>query len=206
MLDLKLTFQLASFFFFISLVQSKCSRGCDLALGSYYIQSGSNLTAISKYLNTNINNILKYNPTTIPNQDILPSNVRINVPFTCECIQNQFLAHVFSYEVQSQDTYDVIAEKWYANLTNAEWIHSFNTFDPNRIPDEAILNVTVNCSCGDSSVSKDYGLFLTYPIRSGESLDSVSASANLSAELIRRYNPDADFSDESALVYLPWKG
>lgn len=51
------------------------------------------------------------------------------------------------------------------------------------------LNVTVNCSCGDKTVSPDYGLFVTYPLRIGESLESVAAANNLSVDLVRRYNP-----------------
>ncbi|MFS7967144.1 putative non-specific serine/threonine protein kinase [Helianthus anomalus] len=46
------------------------------------------------------------------------------------------------------------------------------SYDRNPIPnDDATINVMVNCSCGNSSVSKDYGLFLTYPLRVGETLD-----------------------------------
>jgi len=113
---------------------------------------------------------------------------------------------VFSYDLVSQDTYTTIASNNYANLTTADWIHRFNTYDPNRIPDSGSINVTVNCSCGDSSVSKDYGLFLTFPLRPGESLDTVSSSLNLSSDLIRRYNPGVNFDSGSGLVYIPGRG
>lgn len=207
MLELNLGFRLATFLFvssicFCSLAQSSCNRGCDLALGSYYVEQGNELTSISQYVNTDINNILKYNPS-IPNQDSLQSFVRINLPFSCDCIDGQFLGHVFTYAVRSQDTYEKIAKERYANLTTADWIQRFNSYDPNRIPDTGSLNVAVNCSCGDSSISKDYGLFLTYPLRPGETLDSVSSAANLSSDLIRRYNPNANFSQGSGLLYIP---
>ncbi|KAJ9551716.1 hypothetical protein OSB04_015761 [Centaurea solstitialis] len=200
-LNFKLGLQFAAFVLLLSfnslVIQSKCIRGCDLALASYYLEGLNNLTSISTYMNNNdINTIIKYN------RDIR-SPVRINVPFSCECINGEFLSHVFSYVVQSVDTYDVIAERRYANLTSAEWIRRFNGYDPTRIPDFARVNVTVNCSCGDGSVSKDYGLFVTYPLREGETLDSVSSAANLSSELIRRYNPGANFSAGSGLVFIP---
>lgn len=210
MFDLKLGFRLLTLLFITSnsLVTSRCTRGCNLALGSYYVEQGNNLTSISQYINTNIQNILKYNPSTIPNQDSLPSFVRINVPFSCECINGEFLGHVFNYSVSSEDTYDVVAEQRYANLTSAQWIQRFNNYDPNRIPDTAgtRLNVTVNCSCGDSLVSKEYGLFLTYPLRVEDTLESVSSAANVSSDLIRRYNPDANFSEGSGLVFIPGRG
>ncbi|KVI02035.1 Concanavalin A-like lectin/glucanase, subgroup [Cynara cardunculus var. scolymus] len=193
---------------FGALVQSKCHRGCDLALGSYNVEEGNDLISISTYINNDVNSIIKYNPTTIPESDNheIQSPVRINVPFSCGCINGEFLGHVFNYEVQSQDIYEVIAEQKYANLTTAAWIQMFNSYDPNRIPDTARINVTINCSCGDSSVSREYGLFVTYPLQEGETLDSVSSSANLSSDLIRRYNPDVNFSAGSGLVYIPARG
>ncbi|XP_024959491.1 lysM domain receptor-like kinase 3 isoform X3 [Cynara cardunculus var. scolymus] len=167
MLELNLGFRLVIFVFlssigFCSLVQSRCNTGCDLALGSYYVESGNDLTSIAQYTIKDIATI-----------------------------------------VRSQDTYAVIAEQRYANLTTADWIGRFNNYDPNRIPDTGSINVTVNCSCGDDSVSSDYGLFVTYPLRQGETLNSVSSAANLSSDLIRRYNPDANFSAGRGLVYIP---
>lgn len=210
MLGLNMGFRLVSVLFlssiyFCSLVQSRCSRGCDLALASYYVLPGNELIPISQYMDTEISRILQYNPDTIPNQDSIASFIRINVPFSCDCINGEFLGHVFNYNIRSQDTYQLIADRRYANLTSAAWIQRFNTYDPNLIPDNsnATLNVTVNCSCGDSSISKDYGLFVTYPLRSGETLESVSSAANLSSDLIRSYNPDANFSDVNSLVYIP---
>nr|XP_043629240.1 lysM domain receptor-like kinase 3 [Erigeron canadensis] len=192
------------FIYFASLVQSSCSRASScLALGSYYIENGNNLTSISQYMNTDINTIISYNRGTIPNQDYIPSDVRINVPFECDCINGDFLGHKFTYGIKSQDTYEVVAEQRYANLTNVDWIQRFNDYNANRIPDTGTLNVTVNCSCGDKDVSKDYGLFLTFPLRTGESLSSVASAANLSEDLVRRYNPNADFGAGRGLVFIP---
>ncbi|XP_071736733.1 lysM domain receptor-like kinase 3 [Rutidosis leptorrhynchoides] len=204
MFDFKLGFRLLTLLFISSnsLVSSRCTKGCNLALGSYYVEQGNNLTSISQYFNTQINNILKYNPS-IPNQDSLQSFVRINIPFSCDCIGGNFLGHVFDYDIRSQDTYDIIAAQQYANLTTADWIRRFNSYDPNRIPDTARINVTVNCSCGDSSVSKKYGLFVTYPLRAGDTLQSVSAAANVSSDWISRYNPGANFSGDSGLLFIP---
>ncbi|KAJ9551718.1 hypothetical protein OSB04_015763 [Centaurea solstitialis] len=208
MLDLNLGLRFAAFTLLLTsignLVQSRCNRGCDLALASYYVEQGSYLNSISGYMNSTSEDIMRYNNRDIiPNLDTLPSFVRINVLFRCDCINGEFLGHVFSYDVRSHDTYHVIAEQRYANLTTAEWIRRFNSYDRYPIPDNGSINVTVNCSCGDGSVSRDYGLFVTYPLMEGETLDLVSSSAKLGSDLIRRYNPDANFSAGSGLVYLP---
>ncbi|KAF9608010.1 hypothetical protein IFM89_004891 [Coptis chinensis] len=184
-------------------VESSCPRGCDISLASYYLWQGTNLTFISEIFQTQIPNILSYNPN-IPNQDSLQAFTRINVPFTCNCINNDFLGHVFSYTVRSGNTYDRVATLYYSNLTTVGWLERFNSYPPDRIPDvNAVLNVTVNCSCGDKSVSKQYGLFVTYPLRTGESLESVAGNATVDAQLLQRYNKDADFSNGSGIVFVP---
>ncbi|KAK3022355.1 hypothetical protein RJ639_045306 [Escallonia herrerae] len=187
-------------------IDARCTRGCDLALGSYYVWPLTNLTFISEVLESTISNILSYNPQ-VPNQDSVQSGIRISVPFPCGCIYGEFLGHVFGYDVRSGDTYERVATTYYANLTTTSWLERFNSYDPNRIPDtNARLNVTVNCSCGDARVSKDYGLFVTYPLRPGESLGSISAGLNLSADLLQSYNPGSNFSAGSGLVYIPGRG
>ncbi|KAL7218900.1 hypothetical protein ACSBR2_012046 [Camellia fascicularis] len=190
--------------FFCVPVESKCSKGCDLALASYYVWPESNLTFISAVMSDTISDILSYNPQ-IPNQDSVKSDIRINIPFPCDCINGDFFAHVFKYTMRGDDIYEKVAGKYYANLTTTEWVQKFNSYDPNRIPDAAQINVTVNCSCGDSSVSKVYGLFMTYPLRPGQSLDSIATETNLTTAVLKSYNPDANFSAGSGLVYIPAK-
>ena len=93
-----------------------------------------------------------------------------------------------------------------ANLTTGAWVQLFNIYDPTRILDNALINVTVNCSCWDASLSKEYGLFVTYPLWPDESLNLIAAGMNLTADLIRSYNPGVNFSAGSGLGYIPGKG
>lgn len=185
---------------------AECSKGCDLALASYYLWKGANLTFISKVFDTTIKDILSFNPQ-ITNKDIILAGTRINVPFSCNCIQNKFLGHSFSYKVKSGNTYKRIAELIYANLTTLDWLKSSNAYDENHTPDvSSSVNVIVNCSCGSKSVSKDYGLFLTYPLRPGENLSSIANEFELSSELLQSYNPTLDFISGSGLAFVPVKG
>lgn len=85
-------------------------------------------------------------------------------------------------------------------------MHRVNVYDTTRIPDDAPINVTVNCSCGDKRVSKDYGLFVTYPLRPGENLSSLAAESGVAADLLERYNLGSDFNAGTGLVYVPAKG
>ncbi|WJZ95821.1 hypothetical protein VitviT2T_014561 [Vitis vinifera] len=187
-----------------SKANAKCSRGCDLALASYYVWDGSNLTYIRKIFGREISEILKYNPQ-IENQDSIDTGSRINVPFRCDCLNGDFLGHTFEYTTQFGDTYDRIAERAFSNLTTEDWVHRVNEYPPTRIPDDVQINVTVNCSCGNRRVSMKYGLFATYPLRDGENLSTVAAAAGITDDLVRRYNPAADFSAGTGLVFVPAK-
>lgn len=189
----------------LKIVESKCRSDCDLALASYYVMPNDTVTLVSTYLNASIDDILSYNPTVIPNKDTLPSDVRINVPFPCGCVEDAFLGHVFTYQFQKGDTYGKVAGNKYANLTTASWIQQLNNFSPFNVPDGAFVNVPINCSCGTSSVSKGYGLFITYPLRPDDSLSSISQKFNLNESLLQSYNPGADFSAGTGLVYIPGK-
>ncbi|KAE9457888.1 hypothetical protein C3L33_10217, partial [Rhododendron williamsianum] len=181
--------------------ESQCSKGCDLALGSYYVWEGSNLTFIANVTNEAVVDIQDQNQMSNP--DSVLAGTRINVPFPCDCLDAGFLAHVFEYAVHSGDTYSKIASTYYSDLTTADFLELSNSYPASNIPDNGVVNVTVNCSCGNAAVSKEYGLFVTYPLREGETLESVAADSNLTADLLQRYNPGVNFSAGSGLVYIP---
>ncbi|XP_056177558.1 chitin elicitor receptor kinase 1 [Syzygium oleosum] len=185
-------------------VESKCGKSC-LALASYYVWQGTTLTFIGQVLSAPVADIVSYNKDKIPNQDSVRSGIRINIPFTCGCIEDEFPGQIFNYTVQTGDTYGLVATQNYSNLTTAAWLQNFNSYPATNIPASSVLRVVVNCSCGDSAVSKEYGLFITYPLRAGETLESVAAEVNLNATLLQSYNPGVNFSQGSGLVYIPGK-
>lgn len=174
-----------------------------IAKVSYALTLHSSAIMASSIL-TNADDIYNYNKDRIPNKDSVQSDIRLNVPFPCDCIDGE-LSHTFQYDVQTGDTYETVAGTNYANLTNVDWLRKFNTYPPNNIPDTGTLNVTINCSCGNSDVA-NYGLFITYPLRPGETLGSVASDTNLDSSLLQRYNPSVNFNQGSGLVYIPGKG
>ncbi|KAF9587558.1 hypothetical protein IFM89_004016 [Coptis chinensis] len=182
--------------------EATCRRGC-LAIASYYVWEGSNLTYISSIFGEDINRILQFNPN-IHNSDSIQFGSRVDVPFSCDdCVNGDFLAHTFNYAIQSADTYAKIANMVFANLTTADFLQRVNHYNATQIPNSGNMNVTVNCSCGDESISKAYGLFATYPLRSGENLSYVANVSGVPAAMVQRYNPGANFSQGSGLVFLP---
>ncbi|KAF5458312.1 hypothetical protein F2P56_022347 [Juglans regia] len=206
---------LVSITFCADVAESKCSNQCDhhLALASYYVSEGTNLTFIATLLqstlNINADTILSYNKQKIPNKKGTQlQNITINVPFPCECIEDEFLGYIFNYSLQSGDYYKKVARKWYANLTTIDLLLKFNTYDPGMLPDYGTLNVPVTCSCGNSEVSEDFGLFITYPLRPGDTLESVTAETGLNTSyttLLQSYNPGVNFSQGSGVGYIPGK-
>ncbi|KAE9614928.1 hypothetical protein Lal_00036036 [Lupinus albus] len=190
-------------------VESKCIKGCDIALASYYVPVWPTVSLgnITNYMYSNVltksNVIISYNKDKVFNGDVMLALYRTNIPIPCDCIGGEFLGHVFEYTAVAGDTYDLIAMKRYSNLTTVEFLKRFNSYDPNHIPVNAKVNVTVNCSCGNSLISKDYGLFITYPLRPGNNLQELSKETNIDAKLLQSYNPSVNFSQENGIVFIP---
>ncbi|XLT00397.1 hypothetical protein HN51_049748 [Arachis hypogaea] len=114
----------------------------------------------------------------------------------------EFLCHTFQYSV-TRDDYSAIANGTFSNLVTAEWLQNTNSYSQDAIPAGGKVNVTVNCSCGDSNISKHYGLFITYPLKPEDSLQSIANQTKLDPELLMKYNPGVNFSKGSGLVYIP---
>nr|CAZ66916.1 Nod-factor receptor 1 [Lotus pedunculatus] len=189
-------------------VESNCLKGCDLALASYYILPGvfilQNITTfMQSEIVSSTDAITSYNKDKILNDINIQSFQRLNIPFPCDCIGGEFLGHVFEYKASKGDTYDTIANLYYANLTTVDLLKRFNSYDPENIPVNAKVNVTVNCSCGNSQVSKDYGLFITYPLRPGDTLQDIANQSSLDAGLIQSFNPSVNFSKDSGIAFIP---
>ncbi|KAL6136933.1 hypothetical protein ACLB2K_062228 [Fragaria x ananassa] len=182
------------------------SQTCE-ALGSYYVWQGSNLSFIGDMMNTTDVIIYSFNEARMTNKDSVEAGKRLDIPFTCDCINGSFLGHVFQYDVVTGDTYDTVATKYYSNLTTVEAMAWFNSEYPaNNIPNvNTQLKVVVNCSCGDSKVG-NYGLFITYPLRDGDTLASIAEQEELEESVLQSYNPDVNFSRGTGYVYIPGKG
>uniref|UniRef100_A0A0E0EH22 non-specific serine/threonine protein kinase n=1 Tax=Oryza meridionalis TaxID=40149 RepID=A0A0E0EH22_9ORYZ len=197
---------------------------CDgvRSFGMAWSQCGSNLTFIATIFaiggggGGGYQVLLPYNPA-ITNPDYVVTGDRVLVPFPCSCLglpaapASTFLAGAIPYPLplpRGGDTYDAVAAN-YANLTTAAWLEATNAYPPGRIPASVRVNVTINCSCGDERVSPRYGLFLTYPLWDGETLESVAAQYGFSSpaemELIRRYNPGMGGVSGKGIVFIPVK-
>lgn len=188
----------------ISLVNCRCGRVCDLAFASFIVWRGSDLTLISQLFDTTIPAIRRFNPE-IPDQDTVIAGTVINIPFSCDCIRNEYLGHIFNYTVQSEDTYERVSSN-YSNLTTIASLQTNNSYPATNIPDNAFLNVIVNCYCGDRNINREYGLFITYPLKVGDTLQTVAAANNLTTEVIRSYNPTANFSSGNGIIFIPGRG
>ncbi|XP_058080179.1 chitin elicitor receptor kinase 1 [Magnolia sinica] len=204
--NLELGFLLSSFFLlWIGTAEAKCSRGCETALASYYVTENNTLTSISQLFGgVNINSILSYNLSQIPNKDSIQTDTRVNVPFSCECLKGDFLGYIFKYQVQPGDTYIKIATEKYKNLTTIELLRMSNSIDENNIQLNSSVDVPVNCSCGDRRISRDYGFFLTYPLRPEDNLSSiVNTLGTPPPDVVQRYNDGLNFSSGAGLAFIP---
>lgn len=186
--------------------------GCQ-ALGSYLIERNQNLTYIASLFGVaDYRTLADYNPR-YPNLDFIPAGESVNVSFPCGChtfpsSSATYLSGFFPHPVVPGDSYGGIARN-YNNLTSDAWLARTNFYPENNIPGtNAVVNVTVNCTCGDRSISPDYGFFLSVPL-SGQTLDAVAVNYSFSSPeqmgLLRKYNPGMDTAT-SGVVFIPVKG
>ncbi|CAL4961962.1 unnamed protein product [Urochloa decumbens] len=175
-----------------------CTTGCDLALGSYNIAPGQNLTYIASLFGVDDYRKLEANnPLIMPNLDYIVAGQRLTVSFPCRCLAlptapfSTYLAGSFPYKVDPVDTYSSIAAN-FNNLTTAAWLQATNS----KLLDGGTVNVPVNCSCGYPGVPPDYKLFLTYPLRDGETLETIN----------EMYNFPLQSDMDSRIVYIPLIG
>jgi len=132
-------------------IESKYSKGCDLALTSYYVWQGANFSFIVEVMQSNIlkstdfDTILLYN-SQVSSKDNLQSFIRINIHFLNDCINDEFLGHFFTYNIRTRDTYGKVVNTYYANLTTILSLMHLNTYPKVNILDNGVLNVTVNYS------------------------------------------------------------
>ena len=79
---------------FLLIAESKCTNACGLALASYYIWEGSNLTYIAQIMESEVvsgtEDIVSYNGDTVPSKDYIQSTPRVDVPFPCDCTERNF--------------------------------------------------------------------------------------------------------------------
>ncbi|XP_057858508.1 chitin elicitor receptor kinase 1 [Cryptomeria japonica] len=193
----------------MGVAQGQCSRVCDLALGSYYVSPNYNLSYILNFFNSVASQdiIVKYN--SLSNADVIIAGSRIRIPFSCDCLSlddgSTYLGHRFQYTLKGSDTYEKIAN-YYANLTSVAWLRQTNpSYNELNLPEGGPVNVTVNCSCGDSAVSNLYGLFLTYPLRTTDNLTSLEKESQINSTFLLAYNKNVNFSQGQGIVFIPDK-
>lgn len=194
--------------FYFSDAEAKCTS-CNVSLANYYINPNYNISYISSLFDneTTYETLNYWNSDTVTNPNFLLAGSTIRIPFSCDCLgegNNRYLGHMFHYNAAGGDTYDKIANTIYANLTTASALQNVNSYTATSIPPGATLNVSINCSCGDASINKAYGLFLTYPLNATiDNLAVLTKTYSVSADLLQKYNPTVDFTDASGIAFVP---
>ncbi|KAJ7557203.1 hypothetical protein O6H91_05G116500 [Diphasiastrum complanatum] len=178
-------------------------KGCTQALAVYNISQGDQLTQLYQQFSTNLEDLRKYNNISDPDQII--AGDALLIPFTCNCLGDH-LGFYFPYDVLASDTVYTIASMTFENLSRQEWIASATPLvDINSIFPGLRLKVPVNCSCGDPSVGL-YGLFATYVVQSGDTLEKISQRFKIASNFLTGYNPKINWKNLTAqydILFVP---
>jgi chitin elicitor receptor kinase 1 len=114
-------------------------------------------------------------------------------------------------QVSGGDTVDNITSVVYQNLTTTSAIVEASSLsNANSITSGSYLQIPINCSCGDPTVSSDYGLFLTYVVAAGKAgnVSGIASDYNTTQELLKQYNPNVvwDNSQPNQIAFIPVTG
>lgn len=106
-------------------------------------------------------------------------------------------------QVSGADTVNNISSVIYQNLTTPSAILEASSSG-------SYLQIPINCSCGDPTVSSDYGLFLTYVVAAGKAgnVSGIASDYNTTQELLKQYNPNVvwDNSQPNQIAFIPVTG
>lgn len=188
-------------------VESTCvpPTGCTAAL-YYIVQQGDTLAQISNNFQTNNSIIQTYNPN-IQNVNSIEAGNPIYIPFSCSCTNDQLLKQFF-YSVQNGDNLTSIASGIYEGFTQYDWIAAASgVSNPNYIQVGQSLQIPVNCTCGNPSVSTKYGFFATYVVQNGDTESSIASTFNITESLLQQYNPGVNLLSlpTSSILFVPAK-
>lgn len=163
--------------------------GCNVAL-AYYTFNGTtdgNLSSVAARFQASEKDIRSY--SHLNSSTSVESGQALLIPFSCQCSDNE-LGHNFSYSVVQGDQADTIASQKFEFLTTVSAMTSANgATSLDAIYPENILKIPVNCSCGDPSVSSQYGLFATYVALANDNLEGLAKKFNISGDTLQSYNP-----------------
>lgn len=179
--------------------------GCSVALAYYTFNSATeaSLSNVASRFQASENDIRRY--SGLDNSSAIRSGKALHIPFACQCEEDN-LWHNFSYTVASGDTAINISTMKYGFLTNLPQMQAVNTRDLNSIYAFNILNIPVNCSCGDPAINSSYGLFLTYIAQENDTAESLSRKFNVTADLLQRYNQDVNLNqlqESVSMLFVP---
>lgn len=175
--------------------------GCN-ALAYYRVQTGDTIQALTSKFQINSDSLQTYNKN-VTDINVILAGTNLYLPFQCSCLNGQ-LIHNFMYVVQADDTIQTVADEDYQKLTTvADIANSSNLRDSNIIQAGNTLSIPVKCFCGDPSVSRDYGLFTTYVVQATDQLTGVAASFVVSADVLSRFNSDANVLTPDSVIFIP---
>ncbi len=113
---------------------------------------------------------------------------------------------LLNLQVQSNDNLTSIASRIYEGFTQLDWIAAASgVSNPNYVQVGQSLQIPVNCTCGNPSVSTKYGFFATYVVQNGDTESSIASTFNITESLLQQYNPGVNFLS-SSILFVPAKG
>ncbi|KAF3788835.1 LysM domain-containing GPI-anchored protein 1 [Nymphaea thermarum] len=151
------------------------SDSCSSLL-SYLLPSDLKLSEIASRFQIKVPEILganSYDPST-PQTQIVPINSLLKIPISCPCVNGIRQSVSTTYTVQPIDSLDSIAAG-FGRLVSADQIRNLNGIGSGQpLAIGTQLKIPLPCTCFDNSDNGVPSVYLSYVVRSGDSLSSIA--------------------------------
>ena len=122
----------------------------------------------------------------------------------CLHFESLYILNIVLQVAQGDDVPDIV-ENYYHNLTTVEAVCSASSVNcaTQYVQAQFILSIPVNCSCGDPTISLDYGLFATYVVQPTDQLTTIASNFSVNADLISEYNSGVKSLVPYSTIFIP---
>ncbi|KAI7754282.1 hypothetical protein M8C21_024798 [Ambrosia artemisiifolia] len=150
------------------------------ALLSYTLYTDLKVSELASLFQIDPFNLLSANSIDISSPDvvshILPSQLFLNIPITCSCVDGIRKSVSTHYKTRPSDTLSNIADAVYGGLVSADQIKEANEFDDPTVLDVGMsLVVPLPCACFNGTDNNMPAVYLSYVVKDVDTLAGIAA-------------------------------
>lgn len=155
------------------------SDSCNAMLG-YTLYTDLKVAEVASLFQVDPISILTANAIDISYPDvenhILPSQLFLQIPVSCSCVDGIRKSVSTHYKTRPQDTLQMIADSIYGGLVSADQIREANSIsDPSVLDVGQSLVIPLPCTCFNGTDNSLPAVYLSYVVKDADTLAGIAA-------------------------------